>query len=308
MFFVIGAPTSKLIDQFKSRLGGDVRLVICASLEGYLSKILGKVDVYKLPTNFRAHFSDYNEPITQGETCIQNDESFIRAQLDVSNTLNELISLANEHGVPTYFAIVDRKDRPTCITVQGDDVVATNINQRDLSDLPNVDFKLTEDVLNNIVLPSFQGKDLKSELERLTGGTRKDGTRWTGSFLADVLTVACACCIDDADTWTRYDVRSSEVLEDGTFSKSTTLRNVPYWCCSMKESSEGNMYSFKKSSLVKMKDVLNRMVNEATPIWNSCSVWHDSLLNDVDDLPAIELCKALTVDHSVETSCNWCTV
>ncbi len=296
--------------------GDQLRLVICASLEGYMGKRTNNgtqpQNVYDLPTNFRAHFSDFTQMIQQGQSVIKDDQSFRRAQTEVSNSLQSLIENANIFHVPTFFAIVDRKNRPTCITVQGDDVNGTKINQRDLTDLSKVDLRLTQDVLDRIVLPSFENDkgQLVSELKRLTGGLRKDGTPWTGSFLADVLTVACACCLDDVDTWTQYHVSTNEVLETGNFSKSKTLRNVPFWSAKFDQSNHGNIYSFKTSSLPKMKQYLQDFANESTPppIWKSCFVWHDALLNDIDDFPAIELCKRLTVGHQVDTQCNWSTI
>ena len=313
LFFVIGAPTYETVTKFEDhhRMYGDqLRLVICASLEGYVKNRTHPTtqDVYKLPTNFRAHFSDFTQTIKQGKTVLHDDRSFIQAQTEVSNSLKLLIENANKYHVQTYFAIVDRKNRPTCITVSGEEVVATKSNQRDLSDLPTVDLELTNDVLDRIVLPSFQNSkgQVVSELQRLTGGLRKDGTPWTGSFLADVLTVACACCLDDFDSWTRYDVSTNEVLETGTFSKSSTLSNVPFWNVGFDRSDDGNIYSFNTSSLPKMTHHLQEFANDSTPppIWKSCFVWHDAFLNDIDDLPAIELCKKLSVGH-VDAQCNW---
>ena len=316
MFLVVGAPTAETVKRFKERHsqhGDQLRLVICASLEGYMRKrtATGTQNVYDLPTNFRAHFSDYTKQILQGAHVIRDDETFLKAQSEVSNALRDLFAVASKGQVPTYFAIMDRKDRPTCITVQGADVVATNINQRDLSTLPNVDPELTHDVLEWIVKPSFQNDKAKlvSELKRLTGGYRKDDASWAGSFLADVLSVACASCLDDADTWTRYRLSTNEVLDTGHFSKSETLSNVPFWSAEFDPSDDGNIYSFKASSLDKMLSVLKAFANDPpAPIWKSCFVWHDALLNDIDDLPAIELCTKLTEGKRVDAQCNWDSV
>ena len=75
MFFVIGAPTYKTVDKFKeqqSMYGDQLRLVICASLEGYMGKLTNNgaqpQNVYDLPTNFRAHFSDFTQMIQQGQS------------------------------------------------------------------------------------------------------------------------------------------------------------------------------------------------------------------------------------------------
>ena len=32
----------------------------------------------------------------------------------------------------------------------------------------------------------------------------------------------------------------------------------------------------------------------AEPVWGGCTIWHDAFLNDVDDLPAIELARSMT--------------
>merc|ERR1711871_795240 len=118
IFFIIGAPTSKTFEDFEDFIVDNgkenVKLVICADMPTYINALKG-ANVFKTPTNFRAHADDVRTfYIGNNETITTDSEkNFKKLQEDIATSLYNIFKLAHGEKIPTYFGIVKRENRPT---------------------------------------------------------------------------------------------------------------------------------------------------------------------------------------------------
>ena len=183
VIWILGASTSETFEKIQQSVTPNTKIVICASLETY-QKAMKSKQVYKLPTNLRTHHGPV--PQTMGSIVVRDTESFKAAQEDASAALAATLNLASAMGIPMYFAIVERANRPTYL-VQDDDgtIRATNIDSRGRA-IPNADVELSNKILHQLLLPSYKDAGIEAE-EAMRNACSHHAT-----YLADVLTVGCA--------------------------------------------------------------------------------------------------------------------
>jgi len=229
--------------------------------------------------------------------------TFNEIQENVSNSLSELLNWCNEHSIPTYFAALPRSHRPLYIRLHNGDVSPYQYHE-------NVDINLTEDILNTLVYPSFQIKNisLKKALQQ--------HTRHHATYLADVITVACSMLIDDSDhkmCWDSYSLcNHATIKHNGVFSRSVfgnNVVNVPYIHANFCVNANKHFYSLRTTPEVlrKLKKKLFTVTNNRlnySPL-GRCTIWTDTLLNDVDDIPANLLAGILSDSYITIMNYNY---
>jgi hypothetical protein len=316
-FFVLGAPTSKMFDELKkfhsncNDKGTRMEIIFCAILGTFVKSIK---NVYELPTNCRTHAD--GTYVKMGDHRIDNVDGFRRAQLDTSSTLCNMLQYADALNIPVYFAPVQRKKRPTLL-VNNDDKGIAECPLNKMSgkyEMENVEIDLSNKLKKKFVLPAYGNEDnIYNALNTYTSDTRAKGSEKANhaTFLVDMSTVACAVIV--GDVWDRHELVSSSVALAKYESNSKTffkenVDNVAYCAAKFDKQEYGNVYAFKEDdeSISALKKTLHELCDDGGPkkIWEDAYVWHDVLLNDIDDLPAIELVKSLTL-NDIETQANY---
>jgi hypothetical protein len=288
VIWILGASTSETFKKIEQNVTHNTKIVICASLETYQTAMKSK-QVYKLPTNLRTHHGPV--PQTMGSIVVRDTESFKAAQKDASAALANTLNLASARGIPVYFAIVERKNRPTYL-VQDDDgtIRATDIDSKDHA-IPNADVELSNNILQQLLLPSYEDAGIDAR-EAMRNACAHHAT-----YLADVLTVGCALVGEDA--WTPYQMTApAGVLSDGSFPEKgfvdKTDGEVSYLSARFEQSGDGLFKSFKQDAVPQMTQALRDIMRERRKCFGKSLVIHDALLNDVDDFPAIRLIQQIS--------------
>lgn len=129
IFFIIGAPTKLTVREFEKfciKYGKEegkptkqnVKLAICADIDTH-KKSLECENVFKTPTNFRAHGDDIGHAfLTMDEERaiikkkLNTLEDFKMLQKDTAESIYDILKYANDHDIHTYFASVPRDLRP----------------------------------------------------------------------------------------------------------------------------------------------------------------------------------------------------
>ena len=129
IFFIIGAPTKLTFSEFEKfcikygKEEGDaknknVKLAICADIDTH-KKALACENVFKTPTNFRAHGDDkghafltMDDEDTKVEKSLNTLEDFKKLQQDTAESIYDILKYARENKIHTYFASVPRELRP----------------------------------------------------------------------------------------------------------------------------------------------------------------------------------------------------
>ena len=330
VFFVIGAPTTQIVKDFKAtfeRHGQALTLFIEADLKTYMKEISSPgPNVYAIPTNLRAPYQyrpgvpgEASQPIVLENMKLDGFAAFMECQNMVSQSVREILEFARANGVRTFFPIVGRKQRPTHIQVssEGDRVVALPPDTGPRASHPGSDQELSEFALKVLVEPASAkaGRVLLDDLKRCTDHN--------ATYLADVLAIVGAVKLTDSDKWwERWRLASCKVEDDGTHSKvvfgdkhaTEAAKNVPYCKAEFVPDADGLFYSMDSTA----KDFDKSEFNEAVrgmleshasgspkPIWDTCYVAHDSFALDVDDLPALELAKAVTKPGGFTDAITW---
>ena len=327
-FLIIGASTPQTVADFKvafDRYGEKLTLFIEADLNTYIKATVGNSpNVYSIPTNLRAPYQyrpgvpgEASKPIVLGDVELDSFIAFMECQRMISQSVMAILDFARINGIPTYFPIVGRKQRPTHIQVLPgcDKVGALPPDEGPRASHPGSDQELSNLALEVLVKPAFQqeGLDLHELLMRCTDHN--------ASYLADVLAVIVAAEMTEEDTvWERWNLTSCEVLEDGTHSKvifddkaaTDAAKNIPYCKATFESNTAGQFFSMDSTSdkfdpeMFKkiVHDMMHALKNKTLkPVWDTCYVAHDAFALDVDDLPAIELLKLIT-KHLTEIP-NW---
>eukprot|EP00746_Dinoflagellata_sp_MGD_P139929 gnl/MRDRNA2_/MRDRNA2_73273_c0_seq1.p1 gnl/MRDRNA2_/MRDRNA2_73273_c0~~gnl/MRDRNA2_/MRDRNA2_73273_c0_seq1.p1 ORF type:complete len:344 (+),score=58.74 gnl/MRDRNA2_/MRDRNA2_73273_c0_seq1:78-1109(+) len=307
VFFINGAPTTKALAKLKDFhlhwKTEQVNLIICASMDTYKGALAkSPVDVKKLPCNFRApHGSTGGKSpvmfLDGRKVLVKDRDSFLDVQDDISRALASILSYTDANNIPTYFAVVPRDQRLTCIGLV-DGQVSFQCDQA------NSDKAATDLVMETVVQPSFKplGITVAQALECHTSAHR--------SHLADVLTIVCATFIDEPNMWLEFALASEPAVRHGIFESSCSwgekvVEQVPYCDACFTEKSGGSFKSFvtTKSALAALKERLTSLLtNPACKLWTHVFMWHDALLNDVDDVPANHLAKSLAIQWQEQIS------
>ena len=128
------------------------------------------------------------------------------------------------------------------------------------------------------------------------------------SYIADALSVACACLLN-VKNWETHKI-SAVVAKNGEYENKKTMNkdNVFYdgvkaTCVHYAKCVEGEktIYSFKSENV---KALAEAMISKPQKTWDYAFVWHDTNLNDVDDPVAIHMIQERT-KHLIETHCNY---
>lgn len=287
VIWILGASTSETFKKIEQNVTPNTKIVICASLETY-QKARKLKQVYKLPTNLRTHHGPVEKRMASID--VYDTESFKDAQLDASAALANTLNLAQAKGIPVYFAIVERANRPTYVVQDDDDAIrATNIDSKGRK-IPNADVELSDNILQQLLLPSYEDAGIDA-----TVAMRKACSHHA-TYLADVLTVGCALVGEDA--WTPYQMTTDAGVEsDGSFPKKGFVDEtdgVPYLSAYFEESDGGLFKSFKQDAVPQMTQALRDIMRERCKCFGKSLVIHDALLNDVDDFPAIRLIQEIS--------------
>ena len=323
-FFVLGAPTEDMMDkvtQFKPDA-----IFVNASYETFVkSSNTSPCNVYKLPTNFRAHADDANK--VQGGVHIKNVGSFKTAQMKVSNAVNKLMRYK---GCKVYFASIPRDERPFRIYVDsGKTVIHDNPNKNKTVKV-EIEKKTLNETLNEffkkIVLPVFGKKSetVREQNKNLTKKILKHSPQHKASYVVDTLTAICARLATNKDLWDQFNVTTS-VQTDGIYPYSSDYnQNDIFYAPEQREPEQGvsyckvdtsttrqtrNIWSYKtdETTIEKIVDEVTKLIDSADTSenkWTESFVWHDTYLNDIDDPVAIELIRTFTTG-TVNTRCNY---
>jgi len=329
-FFVIGAPTTQTVADLKmafERHGLALTLFFEADLKTYIKQVGSPgPNVYSIPTNLRAPYQyrpgvpgEASQPIVLGDVQLDSFAAFMECQRMVSQSVMEILEFARANGLPTFFPIVARKQRPTHIQVspEGDKVVALPPDEGPRASHPGSDQELSTFALKVLVEPASvkAGRNLLEDLKRCTDHN--------ATYLADVLAVIGAAKLAGFDKWwERWSLTSCDVHDDGTHSKvvfgdkdaTEAAKNVPYCKAEFMSDPAGKFYSMDSTTPNFDKAEFNEAVREMleshasgspTPIWDTCYVAHDSFALDVDDLPALELAKSVTAPGGFRDAVTW---
>lgn len=329
-FFIIGAPTTQTVADLKmafDRHGLALTLFIEADLKTYMKQVGSPgPNVYSMPTNLRAPYQyrpgvpgEASQPIVMGDVQLDSFAAYMECQRMVSQSVLEILEFARLNGLPTFFPIVARKQRPTHIQVSpdGDQVVALPPDEGPRASHPGSDQELSAFALKVLVEPaSFKaGRALLEDLKRCTDHN--------ATYLADVLAIiGAAKMVASGKWWERWSLASCDVHDDGTHSKvifgdkdaTEAAKNVPYCKAEFVSDPAGQFYSMDSTTPSFDKAEFNGAVREMleshasgspTPIWDTCYVAHDSFALDVDDLPALELAKGVTAPGGFRDAVTW---
>ena len=330
-FVLIGAPVTQTVADLKAAFASHptgLTLFIEADLTTYMAQITGpSPNVYSIPTNMRAPYQfrparpgEGTKPIVFGDVPLDSFAAFMAAQQMVSQAAQDILEFASANAIPTFFAIVARKQRPTHIQVapEGGKVVALPPDEGPRASHPGSDQALSELALRTLVEPA-SAKAGRSLLEDLTYCTDHNAT-----YLADVLAViASSALTDDEKWWQRWDLASCEIGADGTHSKvvfgdkdaTTAATDVPYCKATFAPNLEAGLFRSMDSTdatfdLAEFKEICRARLEAyatgtPTAVWDTCYVAHDAFALDVDDLPAIELARSITVPGGFTDSATW---
>ena len=128
IFFIIGAPTKLTFSEFKkfyikhgkeegAATKHNVKLAICADIDTH-KESLECENVFKTPTNFRAHGDDIGHAFltmkdgVEHEKSLETLEDFKELQKDTAESIYDILKYARDNDIHTYFASVPRKLRP----------------------------------------------------------------------------------------------------------------------------------------------------------------------------------------------------
>ena len=130
IFFIIGAPTKLTFSEFKkfyikhgkeegAATKHNVKLAICADIDTH-KKSLECENVFKTPTNFRAHGDDEGKHVfltmdteeKEVGKSLETLEDFKELQKDTAESIYDILKYARENKIHTYFASVPRELRP----------------------------------------------------------------------------------------------------------------------------------------------------------------------------------------------------
>jgi len=129
IFFIIGAPTKLTFSEFEKfcikygKEEGDaknknVKLAICADIDTHKKALEGE-NVFKTPTNFRAHGDDKGEHVflsmdgeKEVEKSLKTLDDFKELQQDTAESIYDILKYAKDNEIHTYFASVPRELRP----------------------------------------------------------------------------------------------------------------------------------------------------------------------------------------------------
>ena len=276
VIWIIGAPTNTTFKRLKLELKQveNTDIVICASLKSY-KETIEDIPVYvsKLPTNFRSHC----DICTMGTTPVYNSGSFKIAQKETSTALANIFNYADNNQIRVFFANVDRKDRPTYLS-------------QDTSGKIHPMNPFSASILNKLMDYNInRTMDLKLE-RNMTAACAHNGT-----YLADVLTVGCAL-LRETNVWQSYRLGATE-LKKGKFKKKGFLAgeiDVDYVHIELNEDADGLFQEFQTEKINTVVTALETVINNIgqTKHFGTSIVFHDALLNDIDDLPAIKLIES----------------
>lgn len=283
--FILGAPTPELmvkLNTFKPDA-----IFINASFETFIKPV---TNVHNVPTNFRAHSDD---PFRlQAGVHIVNVGSFKLAQERVAATIVQLLN----YDAKIYFASIPRDKRPFRIYVEDGETKVESNKELD----GNKEF--SEKFFNTYVLPEFNSN------AELTEALIRHNPDHKASYIADALSVACACLLN-VKNWETHKI-SAVVAKNGEYENKKTMNkdNVFYdgvkaTCVHYAKCVEGEktIYSFKSENV---KALAEAMISKPQKTWDYAFVWHDTNLNDVDDPVAIQMIQERT-KNDIETHCNY---
>ena len=330
-FFIIGAPTTQTVADLKTAFddhGKGLTLFIEADLKTFMQEVAkDNPDVYKIPTNVRAPYrrrpgvpNSASYPIVLGGIKLDSFPEFMECQEMISQSLQAILEFAHVNGIPTYFPIVGRKQRPIHFQVspEGDSVVALPPDKGPRALHPGSDQELSSFVLKEMVQPVFEkaGRSLLDDL--------KTCTSHNATYLADVLAVIIAEKLTTVHSaWERWNLTSCEVLKNGIHSKvifgdkaaTDAAKNVPYCKADFVPDPKGQFYSMDSTNADFDPEMLKEIVREMMlafkngtlkPVWDTCHVAHDAFALDVDDLVALVLAKVMTKPGGFTEVTNWC--
>ncbi len=326
---VIGAPTMQTVDHIKAaydKYGKGLTLFIAADLKTFMKQLAKDItDVSSIPTNLRAPYQyrpgipgEESQPIVLEGITLDSFAAFMELQEMISEYVRAILEFAAANDIPTYFPIVGRNERPTHLQVspEGDRVVAFPPDEGPRAKHPGSNQELSSLALDILVEPAFKnaGRSLLEDLKRCTG--------YEATYLADVLAIVGAKLTKNPNFWESWSLTSCEVRHDGRHTKdifgdknaTKKAKNIPYCKADFVPKSDGHFYSMDSSSpgfdQSEFNDALRTMLDEHAsgspmPIWDTCRVTHDSFALDVDDLPALELAKGLTIPGGFTTDITW---
>jgi hypothetical protein len=329
VFIVIGAPTAQTVLDLKAafdRHGKALTLFFEADLKTYMAQAAkDSPNVYSIPTNLRAPYQyrpglpgEPAQPIVLGGLPLNGFSAFMDCQRMVSQSVQDILDFARTEGLPTFFPIVARKQRPTHIQVspEGDSVVALPPDEGPRATHPGSDQELSEFALRVLVEPASvkAGRNLLEDLKRCTDHN--------ATYLADVLAIVGAAKLAGSDKWWQRWSMASCVQAEGTHSKvvfgdkaaTAAAKNVPYCKAEFVPDPAGLFYSMDSTAPDFDKAEFNEAVRAMllshasgapTPVWDTCYVAHDSFALDVDDLPAIELARGVTKPDGFHDMVTW---
>jgi len=247
IFFIIGAPTSLTVQRFENFIknNGNVKLVICADMPTYI-KALESGNVFKNPTNFRAHADDENRTFftAHGNITTNSTEEFQKLQEDIATSLYDIFQKASDQKIKTYFGIVPRDERPLLlhknnmepdgdekdkrgkqkykVKMNGDHPWTDDENRAIGAHATkysppyiqkNANIQLTERIRDELLIPKVYGSPEK--LYNIINN--KDISKYGATFLSDMITVGCAGLIGNNALWDSY---------TPTFGKEKTIDAV----------------------------------------------------------------------------------
>lgn len=303
-FFLLGAPTLQHVDQFKSfcengkTQGHACHLFISADL-----KDLTKTGFSAFPSNFRVARKDKQPDPAKSKLVpdpryLMSDERLVspyhlaegqmynaEIQSEITESIYNMIQYAFESGVHVYFANVARAGR----------VFSFSANDPNEHDPPFVNDMKMAGLLH---LPTEANTLTKHIISHTSAGA---------TFMADVTVAvaATALLLGKLPEGESAFVDTPFVNEKGIY-EPTLKKELPATGLLVLKSHPAESATTKVKKLVVNKDkqaeffelhknILRLHHDETRPrVFASTFCLHDAFLNDMDDLPAVELIKSFT--------------
>uniref|UniRef100_A0A0G4FG35 Uncharacterized protein n=1 Tax=Chromera velia CCMP2878 TaxID=1169474 RepID=A0A0G4FG35_9ALVE len=337
VFLIHAAPTVRTVQMLTEDISTkpSLKVLVAAALWSQPSE----GDVYTLPSNARAPYA--LSPFLQKEVKEQpgilhlqtqppckshgkwgNDEiddpdSWKKVQLDVSTAWQQIFDMTTRSGIPVYFTLLPRSSRPFAFSVsEKEGKKSLGMLYKGNPVLPKGPRPAggARSILSiaRLLLHSFGSR--AKVIDDITNYTSRKAT-----YFADVLSVAAGGLLDDQTVWDRFHLKEAAVMQDGKFTKpimgqASTAQDFAWCKLETEPNPKGEVYVLKsdEETVDKLLESLSFMYDtpEATKtqqgkMWDSCTIWHDTELNDVDDMPANYLAGMNTKEGHLGKEKSW---
>ena len=288
-FFINAAPnadTALILAEAIERHVGNLSVFIGADI-ATVNSALVRNERHKLPSNFRFKSRTVKTAVGPVQGILKNaPRDDAGATAVVHGAWNKIIGMLARNSVPTFFCNVARAARPFSVRRVEEEGVARTIVSCPLDQQK----QLVTEVISLAETAS------KRSLTALLGGTELGM-----SYLADLTGAAIAFARKGAlaDAWETYGLNPTAKLIGDKKSSELFIRNATGPFFSLRSTDDGVADRILEATFNMLS------ADRADPLFAEATIWHDALLNDVDDVFANAAINSVTVPGKVAEFVNW---